>query len=213
MKVKTPIKLFIMGLLCVLFYFLKQKEQIVINHSDTELIENFDLILSKGQSAQSKLVNLVHLSIKQVYTHIGIVCKEGNTIYVLHATPDGTVENCIRYDEFQTFINLSNVSDYQILRPKYMTKNIRQLLRIEVEKFKNSKIPFDYKFNNQEHNYIYCSELIYLMFKKTGLLNQKWFNLTKPIDPNAFINLKALIYITERSSNNNNCMSTYDIKH
>ena len=214
MRVKKLIKLFILILIFILFfYFFNKNEKIVINRSDSELIENFDLILTQGQSVQSKVLYLLNLSIKGGYTHIGIVCKEGNMIYIIHATPDGTKENCIRYDEFQTFLDLSNVCKYKILRFKFINPNIQQLIRIEVEKYRNSKIPFDYQFNNQKHDHIYCSELIYQIFTKVGLMRPQSFDMTKPINPNEFLYLKELISVTEKSSDKSKFISVCAIKH
>jgi|GEM_PF-3320083 hypothetical protein len=204
MRIRTPVKIIgVSSIIVIFFCFLNKKDEIIINQSDGELIEDFDLILTKGQSVESKLINLLNLSIKQDYTHIGLVHKEKDKIYILHATPDGTKENCIRYDEFQTFIDLSAVCDYRIMRDKNMTNGVRQLLNIELEKYKNSKIPFDFEFDNQEHSHIYCSELVYLMFTKVGLFGTKSFDLKKPIDPNVFLYQKELISITERESTTN----------
>ena len=207
MQVKVLIKLLGVGafIVLVLFFFIK-KDKIVINRSDEELVDNFDLILTKGQSVESKLVNLLNLSTREDYTHIGLVYKENNKVYILHSTPDGIKENCIRYDDFQTFIDLSTVCSYKILRHKNMTNGVQRLLKTELYKYKNSKIPFDFEFDNQEHNCIYCSELIYLMFVKVGLFNSQSFNLKNPISPNYFLSLNELISITERSSTANECM-------
>lgn len=214
MQIRTPIKIIGLSSIIVLFFcFLNTKDKIIINQSDVDVIENFDLILTKGQSVESKLVILLNLSIKQDYTHIGLVYKESGKIYILHSTPDGTKDNCIRYDDFQTFIDLSAVCNYKILRLKNMTNDSQRLLKIEFEKYKNSKIPFDFKFDNEEHNYIYCSELIYLMFAKVGLFNPHSYNLKKPIAPNYFLGQKVLIPITERGSTANESRRVFAVGH
>jgi hypothetical protein len=214
MKVKKLSELFIIcallaGFLCL---FINRKN-IIVSSADVESIENFDLILTKGQSVQSRLVNLLDFSVDQGYTHIGIVCKTGNRVSVLHATPDGTKRNCIRYDDFQTFINLSSVCGYRILRLKNFPANLRCSLTQAVEKFRKARIPFDYSFNNREHRNIYCSELIYLAFTESGLLQAKSFNLEKPIGPDKFLNLTELFTVTDRETAGNQQLTGLDTRH
>ena len=98
-----------------LIFFLGKDEKVDICKIDQNRIEDFDIILSKGQSAQSKIIRLLNLSTKD-YSHIGIIYKEKGKVFVLHATPDGTKSNGIRYDDLESFLFLSHVCDFIILR-------------------------------------------------------------------------------------------------
>lgn len=195
MKQKVQIK--VIGFVIVvfiLFLFFSNKEIISINEINIDKIENFDIILSKGQSVQSKLIGLLKFSIED-YSHIGIMIKQNDSVFVLHSTPDGTDDNGIRYDNLQTFIDLSDVSDYTVLRYQDISSIFRQRLMVEFERFKNSQAPFDFDFNNFDHRKIYCSELVCIIFKNSGLSSLQEFDLTKPIYPKYFLKMKGLIKI------------------
>jgi len=183
----------------VLFYFINKKEKVEVNEIDKNKIEDFDIILSKGQSLQSKLIGLFKLSIED-YSHVGIIIKENNKLFVLHSTPDGTKTNGIRFDDLQTFFDLSNVSDYTVLRQQALSNDLCQRLRIEFERYKSSQVPFDYDFNNFDHRKIYCSELICLIFKNSGLSTLNEFDFTKPIYPKYFLKMKGLITINSKKT-------------
>jgi hypothetical protein len=180
--------------LFILFYFISKKEKVDVNEIDKNKIEDFDLIISKGQSVQSKLIGLLKFSIED-YSHIGIMIKKNGSVFVLHSTPDGTDANGIRYDNLQTFFDLSDVSDYKVLRYQNISSILRQRLTVECERYKNSQEPFDFDFNNFDHRKIYCSELVCIIFKNSGLSSLQEFDMTKPIYPKYFIKMKGLISI------------------
>lgn len=177
------------------FLFFHKTERIIINKKDIIQFKNFDLIVTSGQSVQSKLLNLLNFSFES-YSHIGIISKKNNMIFVLHATTDGTKENGIRYDDLQSFLNLSNVNYYKILRSNNSLKS-DSLINKSIEKYRTRKIPFDYNFDNLNKEQIYCSELVYDLYKKTGIITSN-LDLNKPIKPIIFTKLKELITITER---------------
>lgn len=183
----------------VLLYFISKNETVAMNEIDEDKIEDFDIILSKGQSAQSKLISLFKLSMKD-YSHIGIIVKDNTKVFVLHSTPDGTQLNGIRYDDLQTFISLSNVSEYTVLRHQSISSEFHQRLRVEFERLKNSQVPFDFDFNNFDHRKIYCSELVCIIFRNSGLSSLQEFDLTKPIFPRYFLNMKGLIPINTKKT-------------
>lgn len=170
-----------------------------MNEIDIENFEDFDIILSKGQSVQSKLISLLKFSIED-YAHIGIIIKEKGKVFVLHSTPDGTQLNGIRNDDLQTFINLSNVSDLIILRYKELSFDFSQKLRMEFGRFKTIQAPFDFDFNNYEHKKIYCSELVWIIFKNAGLIETCDFNLGKPIYPKYFLNTNKFIIVNVKKT-------------
>ena len=172
-------------LLFLLFYFISKRDTLKVNEINQDKIEDFDIILSKGQSVQSRLISFLKLSTND-YSHIGILVKVNGEVFVLHSTPDGTKTNGIRYDDLQTFIALSHASDCIILRHKGISYNNRIELTIAVNAYKSIQKPFDFEFDNFNNEKIYCSELVWLIFKKSGVLKQNIFDLTRPIYPKYF---------------------------
>ena len=199
MKIKKTINIFIAAfLVALLFIFFNQKEKIIVTAKDFEQFNNFDVIVSSGQSVQSKLLNLINFS-SITYSHIGIVVKNNNEIYILHSTPDGTKENGIRFDNLQKFIDLSNVNYYKILRSKKTNKKKNLSLINIIVDYRSKNIPFDYNFNNLDKNEIYCSELVYDILTSNELLMFE-LDLSRPIHPKTFLKMSDLTTVIERKS-------------
>lgn len=178
----------------IIFLCLREDNKIILSKEDFANIENYDIILSKGESAQSKLIGLLNFSTDD-YSHVGMMIRENDKISVLHSTPDGKNNNGIRYDDFQTFIKISNVSNYIVLRNLKLSANSRQKLKLQFNKYKNFKAPFDFDFNNHENKNIYCTELVFLILRDSGILKVSDFDLNKPIYPWDFLNVKALVKV------------------
>jgi hypothetical protein len=183
----------------IVFFFLK-KESIIINPNDIKIIKHLDIIVTSGQSPQSKLLGLLNFTPKS-FTHIGIICKNNNEVFVLHSTPDGTKENGIRYDGFQSFLDLSYVNYYEILRYN-LTQEDTFIIEKTIKLYKTNKFPFDYNFNNFDKDKIYCSELVYEVFRNCKFF-KKHINLSKPIHPKVFRTMNELNIIAKRSSRAN----------
>jgi hypothetical protein len=182
-----------------LFFFICKKNKLEIVKNDLEHFHHLDIILANGQSFQSKIVNLLNFE-PFGFTHVGIIVKENNELFVFHSTPDGTKENGLRYDKIQDLIDLNNVCNIKVLRfnnlNTYYTENANNI----IADLKNQKIPFDYDFNNYNNDRLYCSELVYDIFKPNYLVKSK-IKLDKPIEPKAFSELTELSLVFEQSSN------------
>lgn len=176
---RTGLSLF--SLLAFYLFFYKEAK-LEVKAIATERLEPFDIILSKGQSVQSKLISLLNFSTNN-YTHIGIILEENGSFFVLHSTPDGTDANGIRYDDLQTFIDLSDASDCKVLRHRSIADTALLKLSKEVENYKSIQRPFDFDFDNRSKDKIYCSELVYLIFSEAGLVQKSSFDLENPIYP------------------------------
>ena len=201
MQVRKLIKIFLFFssvILVVLFF--NKKERIVINSTDISQLKHLDIIVSSGQSVQSKLLNLINFSFDG-YSHVGIICKENNQVFVLHSTTDGTKENGIRYDDLQSFIDLSDVNHYKVLRSKNIKISVLTINK-EIIKYKTLKRPFDYDFNNYDKKKLYCSELIYDIYKNNGIITTN-IDLKKPIHPKIFTKLKEFVTILTRDYSEN----------
>lgn len=195
MKLKNKIKIILLSIIVlVLIFFIYKRDKINVREIDCGRFEDFDLVLTKGQSFQSKLISLLNLSLED-YSHIGLIYKDDAKVFILHSTPDGSENNGIRYDDLQTFINLSNVCDYKLLRYKNISTDIAHKLNIEYEKYKTKSVPFDYDFNNYDHSKIYCSELVLLIYKNSGLIKSNKYNSDKLIYPKDFLKMDEFIIV------------------
>jgi hypothetical protein len=197
-------------LFAMLFCFFFQKEKIEIHSEDITHFDHLDIIISNGQSAMSKMENIFNFTSKS-FSHIGILVQENGQFYVLHATPDGTPENGIRYDAIQTFINLSNVNYFEIFRFKNLSCPDIENINTLIAHYKTQNLPFDYSFDNLDKTKIYCSELVYDIFK-TSTLWTSAIDLNKLIYPEKFTGLKELEGRYERKASGNFVMKQIKIK-
>jgi len=197
MRVTKRTTLLIISLLLLFFIFLfYKKDPLFVSKNDLGKLKSFDLVLASGQSIQSKIVHFVGFS-SDSYSHIGIVIKKDFKTYVLHSTPDGTDSNSIRFDDFQTFLNLSDVHSYRILR--FDTLQNTKSLESEISYYKSNSFPFDFSFDNYDKEKIYCTELVYDIFKKTGDLKSS-IHQNEIMLPKDFINLPELKTVLIKST-------------
>ncbi|MHB1279457.1 MAG: YiiX/YebB-like N1pC/P60 family cysteine hydrolase [Bacteroidia bacterium] len=185
---RSPVKFvaFSFLFLALCYLFLYKTDRVVVDAAAMDNMQDYDILLAQGQSVHSKVVKLFNGS-NDAYSHIGILLKEGGKVYVLHATPDGTETNGIRYDSLQNFFDLSDVCSYTVLRHQRLNDEFRKKLSAEINHFKTHPAPFDYDFNNHEHGKLYCSELVWLVFKNVGLMEEGVFDLDEPIYPGQFL--------------------------
>ena len=167
---------------------------------DLECFSNHDLILVEGSTIQSKLIRLFSTKPSAI-THIGIIQKKGNEIFVLHATPNRNETNGICYDSIHIFLNKSQATNWQILRSRTLSRQMHAKLDSTVDRLKNQVIPFDHSFNNIDHSEIYCSELVLIALESMELTNLKYLDLKIPIHPSKFegiIGFKQVVCIRRK---------------
>jgi len=175
-----------------LFFLFSKRERLDASRIPYSAVNDFDIILSQGQSIESRIVRLLDINTQRSFSHAGIIIKNKGIIRVFHATPDGTKENCLRFDDLQTFFNLSNVCDCVILRCRDLTADQRAKLLSAFESYRYKIRPFNYKFDNTDQSKLYCTELIWLIFNKAGIFSNHDFDLSKPIAPSDFLSCRKL---------------------
>jgi hypothetical protein len=198
MQIRKPVNIIIIGcIIIILFFFFYQTDKIVVNSKDEGEIQHLDLIVSNGQSILSKLSSLFNYSVRG-YSHIGVIVIKNKQIFVLHSTPDGTIDNGIRLDKLQTFIDLSKINYYKIVRYNFINFD-KEKIDKKILTYLSKKTPFDYDFDNYSKDKIYCSELIYDIYNDFQLIKTN-FDLSKPIHPKVFTEIPEFKTILERKT-------------
>ncbi len=190
---RNPVKIvaFCFLFLALFYLFFYKTDRVVVDAAAMDKMQDYDILLAQGQSVHSKVVKLFN-GHNDDYSHIGILVREEDKVYVLHATPDGSDSNGIRYDELQSFFALSDVCSYTILRHQQLNDTFREKLGAGITGFKSHAAPFDYDFNNHENGKLYCSELVWLVFKNAGLMDSGSFDLERPIYAGEFLKAGGL---------------------
>ncbi len=121
-----------------------------------------DIIFHTSKSAQSKAIQL---ATKSKYSHCGLIYKMDNKYFVYEAvgpvklTP---LENWIARGSENKFVVKRLINSAQILTPSALKK-----LKQEGDRYNGKKYDVSFEWSDDK---IYCSELVWKMYKKaTGL--------------------------------------------
>ncbi len=124
---------------------------------DSQVLQNGDLIYRYGNGFFSSYFQGVSDSVK-TYSHVGIVHKEGEAIFVIHS--EASELTGVGFVQRQPLVEwLAEVLDwgiYRLDRPQVQRDEIVRLAMIQHTK----KTPFDLDFSNATDEAMYCTELI-----------------------------------------------------
>ncbi|MCL2066485.1 MAG: hypothetical protein FWG99_03360 [Treponema sp.] len=146
----------------VLIYVLMPRGRPVILQKSDELFEivnDGDIICRLGDRFWSQVFKDTSVTDKR-YSHMGIIRIVDGTVTVVHA--EGTLDSgkdFVKEQSFNDFIKIARAIGI------YRTKNIDgiQISNTSVEYL---GAPFDWKFDMDNESEIYCTELLYLVFKQ-----------------------------------------------
>lgn len=137
----------------------KSQVEILANNNT---LKNGDLIFQSSFSAQSKAIQL---ATKSIYSHCGIIYKNGNDYVVFEAVQP------VKYTPLARWIARGQDGRYVIKRLKNAEKILTPATLINMKKIgdqfngKNYDLTFEWSDDN-----MYCSELIWKIYKQaTGL--------------------------------------------
>lgn len=147
------------------FYF-KSTTPLNIN---TQILQNGDVILRCGKSTESFAVYTADKNAS--FTHIGIIIKENEIPFVIHAVPHK--QHYLKKETLQEFLSPENASKYAIYRKK-LSLNEQIKITNQALNFYNNRVVFDNKYNLETDKELYCTELILKAYKKANVhLNLK----------------------------------------
>ncbi len=165
-------KKYISILFAILFYACQQQDKPLepevvpktpLVLKDRKLLESGDIILKQGYGPVSTLVTKF-LQEDIPISHCGVIVMQDTTAYVVHSISKEFAEiDGVQLSVLDTFLLDCNKNSVFIVRNKF-NKIKRNLFSDKAVEYSKRVIPFDYEFNYQEKNKMYCSELIYCLF-------------------------------------------------
>ena len=180
--IKRRIYFLVVCAVCFFFgAFILLEEPPIKETVQTSSMEDYDIILIAGRSFRSRIIRFFGGGVDE-WSHVGVLRKENNQVFLLHATPDTRDGNAIQYEPLNTLIERNAVSNFRIIRLTGLTPAQWDIVRYKFEEIKMEKRPFDYTFNMQDQSRIYCSELVLIVF--AGFINDVKTNRT--IHPGVF---------------------------
>lgn len=145
-------------------FYSQQVAHSLINESDEQRIKNGDLIFRRGWGVNSELVSSINRSTN--YSHVGLVWKRADKIYVIHAIPDENgIKNGVVVEPLEVFASVKNASKVSVSRTSENPDMLKNIVNYALT-FKG--LPFDSDFDISQQDSLYCTELIWFSFKHFG---------------------------------------------
>ena len=136
---------------------------------DLDLFQDGDLIFRSGKGIFSDFFKSVGTR-KSPYSHVGIICRHGGEVFVIHTEANElTGKGHAKIDALNIFLNDSNASASCIYRLKKAANYYGKKSAGIAIQFAKDKIPFDLNFDISTQDKLYCTELVWLAFKKAGI--------------------------------------------
>lgn len=132
---------------------------------DTTQLHNGDLIFRKGRSNLSRIITTIYPG---EFSHTGMLYKENNRWYVIHASENddnGKREEVMKVPLSQFTCNARAIGIARVNCPAWQTEAaVRNALRMAAE-----RVPFDSEYNLEDHSKVYCTEMVYVAYKESGI--------------------------------------------
>jgi hypothetical protein len=124
---------------------------------DPASFENGDLIFRKGNGFFSQyFANAA--SREKLYSHVGILSREGGSVYVYHIEADEfSGQGNMKREPLATF--LQDIKKYKI-RNLAVNRNVRAVIIHKADSLFEEKVVFDMDFDSSTKDKFYCTELV-----------------------------------------------------
>lgn len=132
-------------------------------------LQEGDIVFRKGNSLASQLV--LKVDEESFYSHIGIVVSDNGAWKVVHAVPDEPDykgdQDRVKMDDLNVFFSSERASAGAIMRfesDSIESKKIEE----RVKRIFQRNTLFDHYYNLDDTTKMYCTELIYFVFKEVS---------------------------------------------
>ena len=146
----------------------------LLNSRVKERLQNGDIILRYGYGYISDGI-IRHLNEKYAVSHCGIIQIQNNGIFVIHSdsNSDEKTEGT-QITGLDKFTNQSHPNSIIIVRLKKIDSTAQNKIIDTALKYVSEHTPFDYFFNGDDDKELFCTELVWLSYKKA--LNRNIFS-------------------------------------
>lgn len=155
----------------------KEKPKVISVYPKTTLLKSGDLIFRDGRSFISHALKQFNRRDSR-FSHAGLIHMENGKPFVYHCMGgEGSSNNKMRKEPLSSFCSNKEVNVYSIFRPSV---NDMQLEAIDsvAGTYYGQGLEFDTKFDLSNSDKMYCTELIYNIFKKV-LKEDNFISLTE----------------------------------
>jgi len=158
----------------------KKKEKsitYILSDNEKNLIHNGDLVLRYGHGLVSDYI-VDMFDEKYPISHCGIIRKSGKKIEVIHSESSSFLsKEGIQVQDFDSFTDAGHKNSIIIVRYNKCNSDEYQKITNYAQNYLDKEIPFDYAFDSDDTTTMFCSEIIWHVFKdafkKDIFLNDK----------------------------------------
>jgi len=147
-----------------LSFLLFRHGSLPVSGNNFRFLQNGDLVLRRGRSAESFAVYLFDRN--RDFSHIGIVAIENNIPYVIHVVPDEP--GYVRKELPEKFLSSECASHYQVIRSDFNPETLSEVARTALA-FYEGKLSFDNKYDLSSDSELYCTELVIKAFENNNI--------------------------------------------
>lgn len=133
-------------------------------------VRNGDIVFRRGRSFSSSIV--LSQDAGGRYSHIGIVCRRDTALYVIHAVneePDfkGDFDR-VKIEPVESFFSPGRASAGAMYH-SWVSDSLSALIIENAMELVRDSVRFDAGFDHNDSGELYCTELIYLLYRNVGI--------------------------------------------
>jgi cell wall-associated NlpC family hydrolase len=139
-----------------------------------------DLVFRTGHDAVSSAV--LALDSAPQFSHVGILAQRDGVWVVIHSLPPAFSgdRDGVRVEPLRDYLSTSNARDAAVYRLTGESREQARLAILEAFSHDQRRTAFDDDFNLKDDQRLYCTELVWLAFRKAGVdlaPTPDWLNL------------------------------------
>lgn len=138
---------------------------------DASVFRTGDILFVRGTSWRSYVVVLLDKG-NSDFSHVGLIRVEKGVPYVIHATPnpsEGPESGSVISEALNEFLASKRITQAALYRLRGDSGGVAEAATIIAEGYAARATPFDHEFSLSSAEKLYCTELIWLAYKRAGL--------------------------------------------
>ena len=143
--------------------------QTVVPDIPVDSVRNGDIVFRRGRSFSSEVI-LSHDD--GMYSHIGIVYKNDSMQCVIHAVNEepefkGDFDR-VKIEPIESFFSSERASAGAMYH-SWVSDSLSAIITANALQLVRDSVRFDSGFNHYNSNELYCTELVYVLYKNCGI--------------------------------------------